>query len=73
LGAVGCEGTETFCINGWILDERRLGLAELVAGGWILEERRLGLAELVAGYWRRGDWAWLNWWLDIGGEKAGHG
>jgi hypothetical protein len=55
------------------LEERRLGLAELVAGGgillglaelvasgWVLEERRLGLAELVAGYWRRGGWAWLN-------------
>jgi hypothetical protein len=38
-----------------------------------LEERRLGLAELVARYWRRGGWAWLNWWLDIGGEEAGPG
>jgi hypothetical protein len=38
-----------------------------------LEERRLGLAELVARYWRRGGWAWLNWWLDIGGEEAGLG
>jgi hypothetical protein len=35
----------------WILEEGRLGLAELVAGGWILVERRMGLAELVAGGW----------------------
>jgi hypothetical protein len=40
-----------------MLEERRLGLAELVAGDlW-----------LVTGYWRRGGWAWLNWWLVTGG------